>query len=215
MKQYILIPFLCFFLITALSAHPHRPNSSDGVKDTLILMNGLKLAGDVLDTAYQKTTVKYVKKNGKEKTVVVDNDLIFSILYRNGREKIIYEQDTVSGNYFTPDETRLFIYGERDAEKHYHSPITTIASIAIGVGSGYFGSILCLIPPFAFSGIMLIPKIKIKYKTVSTPEYLNFDTYVLGYEKVARKKKLFHSLIGGIGGLAVSLFSFQVLFQNI
>jgi hypothetical protein len=214
MKQYTFISFLCIFLLGQLSAN-NTSVSATGLKDTLILMNGLKLAGEVMDTAYQKTTVRYVKKNGKEKTVVVENDLIFSILYKSGREKIIYEQDTVVGNYFTPDETRMFIYGERDAEKHYHSPGTTIASIAIGVGSAYVGNFLCLIPPFAFSGIMLIPKIKIKYKTVSTPEYLNFDTYVLGYEKVARKKKLFHSLVGGIGGLAAGLFSFQVFFTNL
>jgi hypothetical protein len=183
-------------------------------KDTLVLMNGLKLAGDVMDTVFHNTKLKYVKKSGKEKTIVVDNDLIFSILYKDGREQIVYEQDTANGNYFTADETRLFIYGERDAEKHYHSPVVTITSIIIGVGSGYAGGFLCLLPPFAFSGLMLIPKIKIKYSSVSTPGYLNYDTYVLGYEKVARRKKLFHSLIGGFGGLAAGLYTFQVLIKN-
>ena len=201
------LPWL--FLITGT---PSAGQILSSAKDTLILMNGQKVGGDVLDTVYQSVKLKYIKKNGKEKTILVENDLIFSIVYRTGREKIIYGQDTAAGNYFTADDTRLFIYGERDAEKHFHSPVITAASIAIGVGSGYIGSFLSLVPPFAFSGLMLIPKIKIRYKTVSTPEYLNFDTYVMGYEKVARRKQLFRSLVGGIGGLMAGLYTFQVLF---
>jgi hypothetical protein len=214
MSRYSLIIFLCLGLASFQRLQAQNAPVHASPKDTLILMNGLKLAGEVVDTVFHNTKIKYVKKHGKEKTLVIDNDLIFSIVYKNGREQIVYEQDTANGNYFTADETRLFIYGERDAENHYHSPVVTITSIVIGVGSGYVGSFLCLLPPFAFSGLMLIPKIKIKYSAVSTPGYLNYDTYVMGYEKVARRKKLFRSLIGGFGGLAAGLFTFQVLITN-
>jgi hypothetical protein len=206
---------ICFFFFTFLSAAKAGSSFSNGpVKDTVLLMNGDKLSGDVIDTIYHKIKVKYITKKGKEKTVLIDDEIVFSVLFRDGREKIIYEQDTINGNYFGVEETRMFIYGERDAEKYFRSPIGTISSVAVGFASGYFAyySFLSAIPPFVYSGILLIPRIKIRYKTVSTPEYLNYDTYVMGYEKVARRKKMFHSLIGGIGGLVAGIFTFQVIF---
>ncbi|MFI5150358.1 MAG: hypothetical protein ACHQRM_11545 [Bacteroidia bacterium] len=203
--------FLLIFLNLSDSAQART--KTDGPKDTVMFMNGSKLAGTILDTTFHKIKISYLRKKGKEKTILIDEDLVFSIVYKNGNEKIIYEQDTISGNYFTTEETRLFIFGERDAEKYYHSPYVTATSILIGVASGYWGVFICPIPPFVFSGLMLIPKIKIKYNTVSTPGYLNFDTYVLGYEKVARRKKLFRSLIGGIAGLTSGLLTFH-LFWN-
>jgi hypothetical protein len=202
------------FLFFQLSPFQSNAQSAkEASKDTVLFMNGGKLAGEILDTSFRLVKFKYIKKNGKEKTITIENDLVFSLTSKNGTEKIIYEQDTISGNYFSQDETRLFIYGEQDAEKHYHSPYVTAASILVGVASGAWGAFICPIPPFVFSALMLLPKIKIKYKTVSNPAFLNYDTYVLGYEKVARKKKLFHSLIGGIGGLAGGFLAFHVIYN--
>ena len=152
---------LFFALLNPLRASGTTP--AGPAKDTVILMNGDKLPGEVVDTIYHKLKVKFVTKKGKEKTVLIDDELVFSVLFKDGREKIIYEQDTINGNYFSVDETRMFIYGERDAEKYYHTPIATVTSIAVGLASGYVGSFLCPIPPFVYSGLLLIPKIKIKY----------------------------------------------------
>ena len=204
------------FITLHLSSKADIPIVGTPVKDTVLLMNGEKVAGEVIDTIYHKIKVKYLKKNGKEKTILIDDDLVFSVFFKDGHEKIVYEQDTISGNYFGVEETRMFIRGEQDAEKYYHTPFGTISSVAVGFASGYFASVsfLAAIPPFVYSGILMAPRIRIKYKTVSTPEYLNYDTYVMGYEKVARRKKLFRSLIGGIGGLTAGIFTFQVAFPN-
>ncbi len=177
-------------------------------------MNGKILAADVLDTVFHKVKVKYLKKRGKEKTIEIENDLIYSIRYKDGHEQIIYEQDTTTGNYFTAEETKMFIFGEQDAEKNYRCPGATIIGVVIGVGSAYMGNFLSLIPPFGYTALLLIPKVKIKYKDVSNPVYLNYDTYVMGFEKVARRKKILRSFIGGIGGLAAGLYTF-FLFPNI
>lgn len=188
--------------------------AAGGPKDTVLLMNGEKIAGDVLDTIYHHTKIRILKKKGKEKTIVIDNEEIFAVEYKDGHENVVYEQDSLAGNYFTPEEVRMFIYGERDAQKYYRCPLATGSAVLVGFGSGYVGSILSLIPPFVYSFVLLAPKIKIKYKTVSNPEYLSSDTYLLGYEKVAKRKKLFRSLVGGIGGLTAGLFTFQMILRN-
>jgi hypothetical protein len=213
MGIYKVFVFL-FLLISGPAFAGICPAGPAGTLDTVLLMNGSKIAGVVGDTSNHHFKVTYLKKSGKSKTISLEEDLVFSILYKDGHEQVVYQQDTATGNYFTAEETRFFIYGEQDAEKNYHCPGVVISSFAIGVGGAYLGSFLSFIPPFAYSGLLLIPKIKIKYKTVSNPVYLNYDTYVLGYEKVGRRKKLFRSLISGISGMAIGFAGFQLLLPN-
>jgi hypothetical protein len=193
---------LILFLLTRLPVFAQDANHPATPKDTVIFMNGGKLTCQILDTSFHKLKVNYKQKYRKEKTIVIDDEMIFSVLYHDGHEQIIYEQDTIAGHYFTIDETRMFIYGRQDAEKNYRCPVSTISSIAVGIGSAFTGNIIALVPPFVWGGLLLVPKIKIKYAYVSNPVYLNYDTYVMGFEKVARRKKFFHSLAAGFGGLA-------------
>ena len=57
----------------------------------------------------------------------------------------------------------------------------------------------------------MYPKVKIKHSTVSNIEYLKQDAYIMGYERVARKKRKFQSMIGGGIGLVVGLGTYGVL----
>jgi hypothetical protein len=211
MKKYS--RFLFLFSLLVFLGSENKAFAADPPKDTILLMNGDKIACEVVDTIYHHTKIKFQKKK-KEKILVIDNEEIFAVVYKDGHENVVYEQDSLAGNYFTPAEVRMFIYGERDAQKYYRCPLATGSSVLVGFASGYVGSILSLIPPFAYSFILLVPKIKIKYKTVSNPEYLSSDTYLLGYEKVAKRKKLFRSLVGGIGGMVAGLYTFQLILQK-
>jgi hypothetical protein len=47
-----------------------------------------------------------------------------------------------------------------------------------------------------------IPKVRIKHKTISNPNYIEHDAYILGYERVSRSRRRIKALIGGTIGLA-------------
>lgn len=177
-------------------------------KDTVLLMNGDAVICTVIDTTNGLTSIKNPKKPNKN--ITLENDRIFSIKYPSG-EVIMYVYDTLIGNEFTIDEMRYFIYGERDADHNFKANGSLFVGAAVGLLSGVTGSFLCPIPPFAFTALSGIPKVKIRHDTVSDPEYLKHDPYLMGYERVAKKKRKLKSLIGGGIGLAVGLGTFGVL----
>jgi hypothetical protein len=53
--------------------------------------------------------------------------------------------------------------------------------------------------------MQLVPKIKIREKTMSHPEYKYNDIYADGYEPPARSRKLFRAMEGSFAGSATGI----------
>ncbi|HEY0029212.1 MAG TPA: hypothetical protein VGC65_00525 [Bacteroidia bacterium] len=176
--------------------------------DTIVLLNGNVVIASVIDTTNGVTSIRNPKDSTKN--FIIENDRIFSINNSKG-ESIMYVYDTLIGNEFTIDEMRYFIRGEQDAEKGFKARGAFWANMFIGAAGGVTGSLLCPIPPFAFTALSGLPKVKIKHSTVSNIEYIKHDTYIMGYERVARKKRKLSSLTGGGIGLAVGIGTFFIL----
>lgn len=177
-------------------------------KDTILLLNGNTVIATIIDTTGGVTSIKNPKSDKKNN--LIENDRIFSITNEKG-EHILYVYDTVIGNEFTVDEMRYFIKGEQDAEKGFKARGAFYGNLALGAAAGVTGYFLCPIPPFAFISLSGLPKVKIKKETVSNLDYLKQDSYLMGYERVARKKRKMKSLLGGGIGLGVGLGTFFIL----
>ena len=177
-------------------------------KDTILLLNGNVIIANVIDTTNGVTSIKNPKDSLKN--IIIENDRIFSISNKNG-ESIIYVYDTVLGNEFTIDEMRYFICGEQDAEKGFKPRGAFWGNMVLGAAAGVTGSFFCPLPPFAFVALSGIPKINIKHNTVSNMDYLKHDTYLMGYERVGRKKRKTSSLIGGGIGLGAGIIGAVIL----
>jgi hypothetical protein len=205
MFQLRTFSFVFIFCAIAISA------AAQENRDTILLLNGDAVICTIIDTANGSVSVKNPKN--PKKNIVFENDRIFSIKNPSG-EQVIYVYDSVLGNEFTVDEMRYFIYGEQDADHKFKANGCLWIGAAVGLLSGVTGSFLCPIPPFAFTALSGIPKVKIKHETVSNLDYLNHDPYLMGYERVAKKKRKLKSLIGGGLGLVVGLGTFGVLKSN-
>jgi hypothetical protein len=172
--------------------------------DTLFFMNGDFLNVQVLDTANFMVHFKYLRK-GKLKDLSVERERLFSIRYANGNERIYYYYDTLVGNYFTVEETHKFIYGEHDAINGYKPRLDFAGGFVVGAASAVFTpTIVSPLPVFAFTAaVTLIPRIRGNRKVITNMSYIHDDSYLIGYERIARKKKSFYSLLGGLTGLVV------------
>jgi hypothetical protein len=177
-------------------------------KDTVLLLNGSIVVANVIDTTNGVTSIKNPKDSLKN--IIIENDRIFSIINKKG-ESIMYVYDTVLGNEFTIEEMRYFICGEQDAEKGYKARGAFFGNMALGAACGVTGLFFCPLPPFAFTALSGLPKVKIKHETVRDLEYLKHDTYLMGYERVGRKKRKIRSLVGGGIGLGIGLGTFFIL----
>ena len=213
-KYYIILIFgkfysrimnkLFSFLILTISVFISNKLNSQTANDTILLVNGDVIIASITDTT--KGVVSYRNPKAGKKDKSVDNDRIFAIKNNKG-EMLYYKFDSIAGNDLTIDEMRYYIKGEQDAQKGFKPRGSFWCNVAIGAASGVTGSFFCPIPPFGFTALTGLPKVKIKHATVSNLEYLKHDTYIMGYEKTARGKRRVKSMLGGgiglVGGLCV------------
>lgn len=203
MKKFLSICFSFSIVISFLPVGTLAQSGLQNKQDTVWFMNGEVLVAKVADTTGEQVRCVYMKRK-KDKAMKIDKDRIFSIKFSNHKEKIYYTYDTLVGNFFTVEETRYFVIGEQDAIKGFKPRMAAVGGFVIGAASPivFSASIISPIPPFLFAGIVKLPKVRVNTGKISNREYLKIDTYLLGYERVARKKKTFYALIGGAAGLA-------------
>ncbi len=180
--------------------------------DTVYLMSGKTVTGVVKDTSNQKLKILIPKKNNEFKADFIDQELVFSVKYKTGQEAVFYKQDTLFGNYYTPNEVRYYLQGERDARKSYHCRGWIAGAFVVGFASGTFRNAVMLIPPFAYSGISVGFRVKIRPGSVSNPDYLKYDTYLMGYEKVARQQRVMRTLLSGAIGFVAGFATTTVIY---
>jgi len=201
----ILLVFFCFFLSNLVLAQKKRA-------DTLYLMNGRILVSPVLDTSFLAAT--FVDPEDSTKRTHIENEQLFAIKYNNGDVFYYYKQDTIT-NWYSRDEMWLFTQGERDARKGFKPRGSFIGGIISGMAGGssgllvgsvgaFFGPVL----PLAFFTTVGIPKVRIRHKTVSNINNLEYDAYLLGYEREARTKRRKASMIGGGIGVALGYIAY-------
>lgn len=202
MRRIIL--FIAFIFSFAESRSQDRP-------DTLFFMNGEFLNAKVIDTANFTVHCKYLRR-GRERELRIDRERLFGIRFKDGTMRTYYYYDTLLGNYFTIDETRMFIYGEHDAIKGYKPRLDFVGAFLVGTASPLLTpTIMAPLPVFAFTAVVtLAPRIRGNKKVITNLDYTKNEAYLIGYERVARKKKSFYSLVGGLAGLAVG-FAIDVL----
>ncbi|MGQ0828554.1 MAG: hypothetical protein ACT4ON_09185 [Bacteroidota bacterium] len=179
--------------------------------DTILLLNGNIIITNIIDSTGGSVSFKNPKK--PKKNTVIENDRIFSITDSTG-ENIIYTYDTIIGNEFTIEEMRYFIRGEQDAQKGFKAKGAFWGNLFVGAGAGITGFFFSPAAPFIFTALSGVPKVKIKKECVSDLECLNHDAYLMGYERVADKKRQLRSLVSGGIGLAAGLTTFFILKNN-
>lgn len=175
-------------------------NSKAQYKDTILLMNGNYVVEKVIDTLIGAVTIVNPEKTTEK--LHYEYDDIYCVKYASGYTDYYYSQDTLRGNYFTRDEMQYYIYGERDARKGFKARGSLIGAGIVGLASGGLGLFFAPVFPYGYMALSGIPKVRIKHSTISNPNYIDHDAYILGYERVSRSKRRIQALIGGTIGLA-------------
>ncbi|MHB8259013.1 MAG: hypothetical protein ACYDCN_04405 [Bacteroidia bacterium] len=199
--------FFILFLIISLVSFAQKKSA-----DTLYLMNGRIVVAPVLDTNIFSATI--IDPEDSTKRMSIESETLFAIKFNNGGLYYYYQEDTVR-NWFTRDEMWLFMQGERDAKKGFKPWGAFYGSMAAGLAGGASGLVLGTagtffgpVVPIAFFTTVGIPKVRIKHNTVTTPTNLDYDVYILGYEREARAKRRRYSLVGGGIGVALGYIAY-------
>ena len=189
---------LLFFAIYLLSI------SANG-QDKLLFLNGKELSGSLIE----KTNYEFTFKGKNDKQFIVDKYRVFSYS-QNNKESIVYEFDTLSGNFLKVQDMKMFVYGERDAHKTFKPHLFNTLGFIAGGAAGFLmqkeSAFVYITVPLVFTMGTLIFPTKVKQKKLTDTRYLKEDEYLRGYERIARSKRtqsaLKTSLIGmGVGFL--------------
>ena len=206
---------LYFSSLFSSKAFAQIQTPSDSARlDTLFFLNGEVRAIKVVDTVYHLIRFLPEKKTKRPHIQEVEKDRIFSLKFANGKEKIIYSHDTTLGNVFSVMEAKMFMLGEQEADRSYKNKWPALIGFAVGAASPLVLSnavVLSPIPAAVTPLHVLIPIIKINTKEIQNKNYLQYDTYLMGYEKVARKKNFIHSIFGAGAGLATGFALWAIL----
>ena len=192
-----------YFLRIFLFLLPLNYFSQEKTKDSLFLMGGRVFASTVIDTALKAATI--IDPTDSTKRINIENEELYSIKYASGQTYYYYKQDTTIGNWFTREEMLYFMQGERDARKGFKAKGSLYGSFVAGVAGGVTGSLLGPVVPFTYLALCGLPKVRIRHETVANPYALDYDAYILGYERQARGRRRMKCLIGGGIGYLVGL----------
>ena len=182
--------------------------------DTIFFLNGEIRAVKVVDTASHRILFFPDVKTKKPHVKDVEKDRVFSVNFSNGQDKIFYFHDTILGNVFTIMEAKMFMLGEQEADRSYRNKWPALIGFAVGAVSPLALANAVILSPIP-AGITplhtLIPYIHVNTQAIQNKNYLQYDTYIMGYEKVARKKNFMHAIIGAGVGLAAGFGAWAIL----
>ncbi|HRH65482.1 MAG TPA: hypothetical protein PLU53_04235 [Bacteroidia bacterium] len=178
-------------------------------QDTLVLINGKMLAVKSVDL--KDYTIAYRKMDGKSRLKTIDPERVFSIRYRDGSERVIYSSDSLDPVDFKPEEMRMFIKGEQDADKFYKNNLNKGVAFVFGAGGGLLGFYGLAVPPL-YSTIIGSFSPKMENQKVSDPVLLQNNIYREGYERKARDRKIRNAIISGFAGFVAGTVAFSIIY---
>ena len=201
-------------------------------QDKLLLLNGRVDRGKVLEETEGRLKFQVYKNGGATKLIEYEKYRLFSWTNIEGQEKVFYQKDTLIGNFFSENQMRMYIYGERDAYANYQSSQHFLVGYTIGLSVSLFDTYafkegVCAngmpVAPGFFKrtpsiGPILVPfgvtigaglfKSKIKKEDVSDVTFLANEQYLEGFNRVKRFKKIRNYLLGSMAGVATGLIGY-------
>lgn len=180
-------------------------------QDAILLMNGTRVEPIQWEIKDGLIHVTSAKKGvfGKEKQVTRElNQAEVFALYRDGKEHLIYVQDTILGDYYTPEEMRMYLVGAHDAHTNFKARHTMVIGYLV-CGTAAFivgdGLLVLILTPVIYGSAQLIGKIKIREKYIEDKNFKYNDLYAEGFEPPARSRKIIRGMVSGIAGTVSGL----------
>jgi hypothetical protein len=190
--------------------------------DTVYLMNGHMVCGEITDTTNNTVTAFDCKRPGKK--LRYESDEVFSFKKKDQAERFFYDEQPDNPDWFSRKDFKYYMQAERDARSMYKSKGAFWSGVGSGFNCGSTGSFfvgdiikksgsqldpaiaqigVALITPFLTLGITQLFKIKIRKSAISNSDNLGESAYIDGYDRQARSKRGLTSLKGSFMGLGL------------
>ncbi len=185
-------------------------------QDTIWFMSGERLITSNYTLKVEDGMLTYFNKRNKEKKVGLE--YVFSIHEKNGNERVFYEATSIDNTPFSVEQMRSFMKGEFEASQNYRSNGSFIVGFVAGAGGFYLFPLVLNAPVFyspvipaansAVTGMINPSEKKIIKKY---PQYAEDEYFKAGYTEIGKQKRISHSIVGGIIGIAAGIVSALII----
>ena len=190
--------FIFLIIICSLSAQD-KVRFSDG-KELKCKVQG------VTDT----TVWVYQKGERKTKEAIISNKDVFSVVYGDSNEVVIYKPDPSDAKAFTVLQMKSYVEGASFARRNYSSCLATSTAFVVGAGGGilgFWGFLPVLVYDLVVSSYQIHPKSR---KKEPVPAVVD-DFFMYGFRDVAQKKKAIHVIASSLAGIATGAIYTYIL----
>lgn len=199
MRKIVLINLLFFTSVVVYAQN-----------DQLLLLSGRMIKCTLIDTSSNSYISYQLPK--REKIYEEERNRVFSYTIENHPEQIVYKVDSLQGNDFTIHEMRMFMHGGSDARSFYKYPFAFVGGVIIGAASGFLlPYVLTPVAPGIFAVAMGAGFVKINRNKLYNKMYLSEETYIMGYEKAGKSKRIQNAIGGGLVGIVAGISARYVL----
>ncbi len=202
-------------------------------QDKILLLNGKSYEGKFLDSSPELVNFNFINKKGKVKPFSFESIRVYSFAKTGEPETVLYKRDTTIYHYYTPDQMRMFIYGEQDAYTRFKAYRPFISGFIAGFGISLYdtyldGSYTCkgveysggffkrepslaqFVVPFVVPIVTGAIKPKMKPKYASDTAFLTNEYYIEGFKKVRRFRRVKSALLGSLIGVATGMLGYYI-----
>ena len=216
--------FLGVILILAVSVQ---------AQDKILLLNGKSYEGKFLGNSPELVNFNFINKRGKVKPFSFESIRVYSFTKAGEPETVLYKRDTTIYHYYTPDQMRMFIYGEQDAYTRFKAYRPFISGFIAGFGislydtyldenyvcdgveysGGFFKrepSLAQFVVPFVVPIVTGAIKPKMRARYASDTAFLTNEYYIEGFKKVRRFRRVKSALLGSLVGVAAGMLGYYI-----
>jgi hypothetical protein len=179
-------------------------------QDTLVLVNGKQKTGVEFMKVQDDYVYYQIWKGDNPKIKLKSKDQVYAVYTKEGQHIITYKQDSVG---FILDEKTMFDYiaGMANAWETYNNPYVMVIGFAAAGGSAIFvPTLVSFLVPVAYPGIIAMKTPNVANSKHIPDDKKNNYYYVLGYQDVARAKKIRSAVIGAgsgyLAGMMIQIF---------
>lgn len=175
-------------------------------QESITLLNGkvvraAEVQVDEFSISYKKDSTSAFRR--------MDNYRVFSVTRPDGSETVVYRKDPEDSLDFTPEQMRLFIKGEQEADSLFRGTGNKIAAACIGAGASLLTFYGLAIPPL-YSTVVGGFSPSMKRARLSDPAMRDVPEFCEGYQRKVREKKIRHSFLFGMAGFVASFAAFSI-----
>lgn len=158
----------------------------------------------------------YYTKPGRSRQKSIEILKVYGVKHSDGKTTVLYQQDTLEGNWYNADQMSDYIQGQRDAIKHYKRKANRAGILGFVVGFAGSATGIYYGPAVAagYSVLRAYTKPSRKEKWGFNQEFKDNEAYTEGFGTMAKRYTTRRSALGATAGFVIGTVTLTLVLSQ-